>query len=172
MGTTTQNLWQGLITALDVYSVILFFVYFVLGVVACFAFFTFFFRKEIRLFKNRKRPIMIFKSAGEDMEIETKLLRDNQLFNIPEEPTDKHQNIDRIKNHSLIIIGYSAGMTNFEDIFNGAKNAGIPVIIYSKDKIPDDIFNKLRNYSWYSSCQVPLRLINDVFTILSTFPNK
>jgi hypothetical protein len=172
MGTTTQNLWQGLITALDVYSVILFFVYFVLGVVACFAFFTFFFRKEIRLFKNRKRPIMIFKSAGEDMEIETKLLRDSQLFNIPEEPTDKHQNIDRIKNHSLIIIGYSAGMTNFEDIFNGAKNAGIPVIIYSKDKIPDDIFNKLRNYSWYSSCQVPLRLINDVFTILSTFPNK
>jgi len=172
MVTTTQNLWQGLITALDVYSVILFFVYFVLEVVACFAFFTFFFRKEIRLFKNRKRPIMIFKSAGEDMEIETKLLRDSQLFNIPEEPTDKHQNIDRIKNHSLIIIGYSAGMTNFEDIFNGAKNAGIPIIIYSKDKIPDDIFNKLRNYSWYSTCQVPLRLINDVFTILSTFPNK
>jgi len=172
MVTTTQNLWQGLITALDVYSVILFFVYFVLEVVACFAFFTFFFRKEIRLFKNRKRPIMIFKSAGEDMEIETKLLRDSQLFNIPEEPTDKHQNIDRIKNHSLIIIGYSAGMTNFEDIFNGAKNAGIPIIIYSKDKIPDDIFNKLRNYSWYSICQVPLRLINDVFTILSTFPNK
>jgi len=115
---------------------------------------------------------MIFKSTDEDMEIETKLLRDSKLFNVPEDPTNKHQNIDRIKNHSLIIIGYSEGMANFDDIFNGAKNAGVPVIIYSKNKIPDDVFNKLRNYSWYSTCQVPLRLINDVFTILSTFPNK
>lgn len=157
---------------MDIYSLVAFAVYFILGVLVCLAFLRFFFRKEIRLFNNRRRPIMIFKSTGEDMEIETKLLRDSKLFNIPEDPTDKHQNIDRIKNHSLIIIGYSAGMTNFDDIFNGAKIAGVPVIVYSKDKIPDDVFNKLRNYSWYSTCQVPLRLINDVFTVLSTFPNK
>jgi len=115
---------------------------------------------------------MIFKSNGEDMELETKLLRDSKLFNIPEDPTDKHQNIDRIKNHSLIIIGYSNNMSNFDAIFTGAKSAGIPVIIYSKDRIPDDVFQGLRDYSWYSTCQVPLRLINDVFTILSTFPNN
>jgi len=167
-----ENFWQNLTTAMDIYSLITFAVYFALGVLTCFAFLRFFFRKEIRLFNNRCRPIMIFKSTDEDMEIETKLLRDSKLFNVPEDPTNKHQNIDRIKNHSLIIIGYSEGMANFDDIFNGAKNAGVPVIIYSKNKIPDDVFNKLRNYSWYSTCQVPLRLINDVFTILSTFPNK
>lgn len=167
-----ENFWQNLTTALDIYSLLAFVIYFILGALVCFAFLKFFFRKEIRLFNNRSRPIMIFKSTGQDMEIETKLLRDSKLFNIPEDPTDKHQNIDRIKNHSLIIIGYSTGMTNFDDIFNGAKSAGVPVIVYSKDKIPDDVFNKLRNYSWYSTCQVPLRLINDVFTVLSTFPNK
>jgi len=167
-----ENFWQNLTTAMDIYSLITFAVYFALGALTCFAFLRFFFRKEIRLFNNRCRPIMIFKSTDEDMEIETKLLRDSKLFNVPEDPTNKHQNIDRIKNHSLIIIGYSEGMANFDDIFNGAKNAGVPVIIYSKNKIPDDVFNKLRNYSWYSTCQVPLRLINDVFTILSTFPNK
>ena len=167
-----KNYWQNLITTMDIYSLIYFAVYFILGVLVCFAFLRFFFRKEIRLFNNRRRPIMIFKSTSEDMEVETKILRDSKLFNIPENPTDKHQNIDRIKDHSLIIIGYSTGMTNFDDIFNGAKSVGVPVIVYSKDKIPDDIFNKLRNYSWYSTCQVPLRLINDVFTILSTFPNK
>lgn len=164
--------WQNLTTALDIYSLIYFAVYFILGVLVCLAFLRFFFRKEIRLFNNRRRPIMIFKSAGEDMEIETKLLRDSKLFNIPEDPTDKHQDIDRIKNHSLIIIGYSEGMTNFDDIFNGAKNAGVPAIVYSENEIPKDIFDKLRNYSWYSTCQVPLRLVNDVFTILSTFPSK
>lgn len=167
-----ENFWQNLTTALDIYSLVAFAVYFILGALVCFAFLSFFFRKEICLFNNRRRPIMIFKSTGEDMEVETKLLRDSKLFNIPEDPTDKHQNIDRIKDHSLIIIGYSAGMTNFGDIFNGAKSVGVPAIVYSKDKIPDDVFNKLRNYSWYSTCQVPLRLINDVFTILSTFPNK
>ena len=63
-------------------------------------------------------------------------------------------------------------MTNFDDIFNGAKNAGVPAIVYSKNEIPKNVFDSLRNYSWYSTCQVPLRLVNDVFTILSTFPNK
>ncbi len=167
-----ENFWQNLTTAMDIYSLIAFASYFILGALVCLAFLKFFFRKEIRLFNNRSRPIMIFKSASQDMEIETKLLRDSRLFNIPEDPTDKHQNIDRIKDHSLIIIGYSEDMTNFDDIFNGAKNAGIPVIVYSKNKIPDGVFNKLRDYSWYSTCQVPLRLINDVFTILSTFPDK
>jgi len=167
-----KDFWQNITTALDIYSLVVFVIYFIPLVLICYAFLRFFFRKEIRLFNNRSRPIMIFKSSGEDMEVETKLLRDSKLFNIPEDPTDKHQNIDRIKDHSLIIIGYSAGMTNFDDIFTGAKSAGIPTIVYSKDKIPDAIFKKLRNYSWYSTCQVPLRLVNDVFTILSTFPNK
>ncbi|MDP3029802.1 MAG: hypothetical protein Q8O04_09970 [Deltaproteobacteria bacterium] len=159
---------------LNIYTLITFLITFVAASVACFGFLYFFFRKEIRLFKNRKRPIMIFKSAGEDMELETKLLRDSKLFNIPEEPTDKPQNIDRINEHSLIIIGYSSEMSasDFDQIYSGAKNAGIPVIIYSKNRIPENVFKKLRDYSWYSICQVPLRLLNDVFTILSTFPHS
>lgn len=173
MNTTTVNtIWNNFLIALDFYSFIVFAFYFIFGAVTCIAFLSFFFRKELRLFKNRRRPIMIFKSPGEDMENETKLLKDSKLFNIPEEPTDKHQNIDRIKDHSLIIIGYSDGMANFDNIFNGAKNSAVPVIVYSKNRIPDEIFNELRNYSWYSTCQVPLRLINDVFTILSTFPKR
>lgn len=106
------------------------------------------------------------------MEIETKLLRDAKIFNIPEEPTDKYQNLDRIKDHGLVIVGYSNLMNNFNNIFEGAINAGIPIIVYSKNTIPKNVFNRLRSYSWYSTCQVPLRLLNDVFTILSTFPNK
>jgi hypothetical protein len=162
------------LTIYTLYTLITFLIAFVAASVACFGFLYFFFRKEIRLFKNRKRPIMIFKSAGNNMVLEVKLLRDCKFFNIPEEPTEAPQNIDRIRNHSLVIIGYSSSMdiSDFEKIYNGVKNAGIPVIVYSKERIPDDVFRMLRDYSYYSTCQVPLRLLNDVFTILSTFPQN
>jgi len=158
--------------ALDLYSLIVVIIYILIAAVISILFINFSLGKELRLFNNCRRPIMIFKSSREDMEIETKLLRDTKLFNIPEEPTDKHQNIDRIKEHSLIIIGYSDGMENFSNIYDGAKRAGIPVIVYSKTEIPPNIKDLLRTYSWFSICQFPLRLLNDVFTILSTFPAK
>lgn len=115
---------------------------------------------------------MIFKSEDADMEIETKLLKDSGLFNIPEEPTDKHQDIDRIKDHSLVIIGYSENMEHLNEILNGVKAEHIPLIVYSTHNIPEEQFQALRNYSFYSTCQVPLRLLNDAFTILATFPEK
>lgn len=157
--------------ALDVYSLVAFIVYVLIAAILVVLFALFFFRKELRLYKNCRRPIMIFKSSGEDMEIETKLLRDTKLFNIPEDPTDKHQNIDRIKNHSLIVIGYSPNMANFKNIYAGAKNYRLPVIVYTKSDL-GKVRDSLNDYSFYSICQCPLRLLNDVFTILSTFPNK
>lgn len=128
--------------------------------------------KALRLFRNRQRPIMIFKSKGEDMQVETKLLRDCKLFNIPEEPTDKLQDINRITNHCLVIIGYSTAMKDFNKIYEGVQRFGVPVIIYSKGNIPVNSMKTIKEYPWYSVCQVPLRLLNDVFTVLSTFPEK
>ena len=137
-----------------------------------FAFFKFSFFKALRLFRNRQRPIMIFKSKSEDMEVETKLLRDCKLFNIPEDPTDKLQDTNRITNHCLVIIGFSPAMKDFDQIYEGVQRFGVPVIIYSKRSIPAKVLKTIKKYPWYSVCQVPLRLLNDVFTVLSTFPEK
>lgn len=56
------------------------------GAAALYGILRFIYRKEIRLFNNAKRPIMIFKCDGMNMEIETQMLRDIGFFNINEQP--------------------------------------------------------------------------------------
>jgi len=135
-----------------------------------FASLRFWYRKEIRLCKNARRPIMIFKSEDSDMEVETKLLRDVGLFHVDEEPTDKHQMTDRLSGYGLVIIGYSKKMKDFDTIFSAVKAAHIPVIVYGD--LPDELAQDLRKYSWHCMCRTPLRLVNDVLGILSTFPHE
>ncbi len=166
------NIFSNMLTAVDVYTIIWIVIS---NVILYFCFFRFFFLKERRLFKNRKRPIMIFKSKDQSMEIETKLLRDSKFFNVPEDPTDRHQNTDRITNHGLIIVGYSLGMDGFKNILSAAKDKQIPIIIYSAQGAivqGGEDSRLISSYSYHSVCNVPLRLVNDVFTILSTFPHR
>ena len=164
-----KKYWDWFLYAIETYGALVL----VVGVIVFWSsFLRFSIFKALRLFRNRQRPILIFKSQGEDMQVETKLLRDCKLFNIPEEPTDKLQDINRITNHCLVIIGYSTGMKDFNKIYKGVQRFGVPVIIYSKGNIPASAMKTIKEYPWYSVCQVPLRLLNDVFTVLSTFPEK
>ncbi|MGC9605767.1 MAG: hypothetical protein ABSF56_03400 [Minisyncoccia bacterium] len=133
------------------------------------AFSVFFFKKEIRLFLNRRRPIKIFMADGVNMGAEVEMLRKSKLFKI-EEPTTDHRQCDGIGNHSLIIIGYKRQMAGLSDIVNAARTAKIPVIVYAKEQLEETDKSLLNSYSWHSVCNFPLKLMNDVFTILSTFP--
>ncbi len=154
------------ITAFDII------LYTVIGVVIAVVFLYWFFYKEIRLFRNRQRPIMIFYSKGAtlNMGMETKTLRATGFFNIPENPTDNYQDCHNIKGHGLVIVGYTSGMTGLADIVDCVKAKRIPLIVYTKDRLDDDDKALLETYPWYSLCNVPLRLVSDAFTILSTFP--
>lgn len=166
------SIFYNMLTAVDVYTIIWIIIS---NVILYSCFLRFFFLKERRLYKNRKRPIMIFKSKDQSMELETKLLRDSKFFNIPEDPTDRHQNTDRIKNHGLIIVGYSPGMDGFKNILTTAKDKQIPIIIYAVPGAIDtkgDDYKLICSYSYNCMCNFPLRLVNDVFTILSTFLHK
>lgn len=107
-----------------------------------------------------------------NMGMETNILRDSKLFKIPEDPTNSYQDCNRIKNHSLVIIGYTPKMDGFKDILDAIKVKKIPVIVYTKEQIDPDDRKLLDSYPWHSVCNFPLKLMNDVFTILSTFPNE
>lgn len=146
--------------------------YSTIGLVVTSLFLYWFLRKEIRLFKNRRRPIKIFYSKGAalNMRTETQTLRDSGFFNIPEDPTDDFQDCHRIEDHGLVIIGYSKGMAGLEEILNCVKAKRIPLIVYTKDMLDTADKALLETYPWYSLCNVPLRLMSDTFTILSTFP--
>lgn len=168
-----QNLWlitSNILAALALVTTIISFVGFAIIVVA---FFRFSLGKEVRLFLNRRRPIMIFKSADQSMEMETKILKDSGLFTIKEDPTASHQNTDRIKDHGLIIVGYTKGMPGFSNILAAAKQHQIPIIVYaSPSAITSEDFKLITDYSYHSVCGLPLRLVSDVFAILSTFPHE
>lgn len=166
-----QSTWLIISNILTAISLVATTISFIGIIVLVIAFFRFSLWKEIRLFLNRRRPIMIFKSTDQPMEIETKILKDSGLFTINEEPAESHQNTDRIKNHGLIIVGYTKGMTGFSHILSAAKQHGIPIIVYaSYESITPEDKKMISDYSYHSICGLPLRLVNDAFTILSTFP--
>ena len=155
---------------LNAYTLVTLLIGFIIGVLAFVGFIIFFLKKEWRLYKNRERPIMVFKSESQNMNLEMNLLRDSKLFSV-NEPSENFQDIDRLDNHSLIIVGYSPEMKGFRQIIEGARNKKVPIIVYAKyESITDEDNELLASYSYYSICNLPLRLMNDVFTILSTFP--
>ena len=143
----------------------------IVGAIALYVFLRFIYRKEIRLFKNARRPIMIFKCEGMDMEVETQMLRDIGFFNVEEQPCSNFQMADRITDHGLVIVAYAEGIQHFDDILSRVQAAKVPLIVYTKTTVPNEVIAKIRGYSWCLLCQYPLRLVNDVFGILYTFPH-
>ncbi len=143
------------------------------NVILLISFLKFFLSKEFRLFRNIKRPIKIINTNDNLMENEIATLKKVGFFNLSESPSSDHKNLDMIDKHSLVILGYSRNMNNFNDVIDKVENNKVPLIIYSKDELKTEHLEYLRSkYSWYSICNFPLKLLNDVFTTLSTFPSK
>jgi len=152
-------------TAFEILSAIAVAVIFVFGICVWIM------KKEVRLFLNRKRPIKIFYApGGPNMEMETKTLRASGFFKIPEDPTSTYQDCNNLTNHGLVIIGYAPKMQGLKDILDAVKTKRIPLIVYTKARLDPDDQALLETYPWYSLCNVPLRIVSDAFTILSTFP--
>lgn len=168
----TKTLLEIIRLGLDVYSLISLLIGIGIGLGIGMAFIVFFLKKEWGLFINRRRPIMIFKSEDQNMGIAFNLLSDSKLFKI-ETPTENYQDSVRLNKHSLVIVGYTKKMQGLKNIIDEAKNRRVPVIIYAKpSEIDQEDMKILEAYSYHSICNTPLRLVNDVFTILSTYPNK
>lgn len=137
----------------------------------------FFYKREKIINNNLKRPIKIFfpqNSSAKNMDMEYNLLLKSGLFNV-EKPASDFRDTLRISNHSLIILGCDAGMKNFDPVFDRAITYKIPILIYTfgdNSTLKPKHWKKLNGYPYYSVCNTPLRLISDVFTMLSTFPGE
>ena len=57
--------------------------------------------------------ILRAKEGDLSMDLETKLLRDTKLFNLPEKPTDDYQNTDSITDHSFRLSDSNLFLHNF-----------------------------------------------------------
>lgn len=134
------------------------------------------FKREKILFKNLNRKIQIFDPPNRhnrDMRAEFAEIQKNPLFKVEPIITGVSTNqITNINSKSLIILGVGNNFNYFEDVFNEARSQRSPIIIYTygdSTVLQANHWNLLNTYRWYSVSTSPLRLISDIFAILSTF---
>ena len=143
------------------------------GALGAIAWLKFFRKKEARLFKNIQRPIAIVATESKPMTHEADLLKRSGLFEDVGEPKSDPRTIDYFKGKRLIIIGYSPSMQNLETIINAARGHEIPVLVYAGPRdITDEHMAILQSYTYHSMCNTPLRLVSDVFAVMSTSPSE
>lgn len=140
------------------------------GAIGAAAWTRFFLKKETRLFKNIQRPIGIIGTSDMPLQHEAVLLKRVGFFNV-ETPSSDTRAIDVLDDKRLVIIGYTPKSTQFKEVFEAAKQRAIPVIVYSGPaSIEPDDMKMLQAYSHHSMCKTPLRLVSDVFALMSTYP--
>lgn len=140
------------------------------GIIGGLAWYQFFHKKERRLFKNIQRPIGIIATEDKSMAHEAELLRRVGFFDVGN-PSSDGRAADLMNDKRLVIIGYTPDSQAFKDAFNAAKQREVPVIVYAgPTRISNDDMTLLQGYSHHSMCNTPLRLISDVFSVMSTYP--
>lgn len=176
--SSTKNFLSDLSLVAWLYGVIVAIFFSTLAVIL---FLAWFFRKELRLYKNLKRPIMIItptdskgkKIAGKEMEVEIEMLKKNNLFNVY---TGSHnfQSLNPKENYCLIVVGYDKNMAGLDDILSKVKSLHIPLIFYTYGEnigaIDDEIKKKITQYPLHLCANFKLTLLNHIFTTLSTYP--
>ena len=140
------------------------------GLIGAFAWSKFFRKKERRLFTNIKRPIGMVATEDMPMAHEAELLRRVGFFDVGT-PASDGRSTDLMNGYRLVVIGYTPGSSAFKEAFTAAKQREIPVIVYAgPTRISNDDMALLQSYSHHSMCNTPLRLISDVFAVMSTYP--
>lgn len=125
-------------------------------------------KKDLRLIQNLRRPIMVIGSSGKDMSLIINLIQDAGFFRM-EPPSRTAQSTDRIRRHSIVVIGYTSGESEMGKIIEAVKAKSIPVIIYATpNEINEEDEKLIREYSYAEIANSPFRLMNLIFSILST----
>ncbi|PIR55630.1 hypothetical protein COU74_00015 [Candidatus Peregrinibacteria bacterium CG10_big_fil_rev_8_21_14_0_10_36_19] len=148
------------------------FLWFLLGATSVtLAYFFWFYKKERRLFKNLKRPVAIIVSDIDNMSHEAELLKSIKFFDV-RLLQDPQRSIDIIDDrYRLVILRYKKDSESFWKTFNSLSGRQFPVIVFSKPgEIDREDVRKIQGYSLHTLCNAPLRLISDVFAIMSTYP--
>jgi hypothetical protein len=129
-------------------------------------------KKERRLVSNLRRPVAVIPSAEDSMEHEARLLKNVEFFSIDSLAADG-RSVDVITdNYRLVVLRYQRDSDDFWHVYDMLAAKQIPVIVYSKPmeiKIPEDM-SRIQRYSLHTLCNTPLRLISDVTSIMSTYP--
>jgi hypothetical protein len=125
-----------------------------------------------RFARNVKREVAVISTEKQPMEHESNVLKRVGFFNIKSVSADS-RNLDLLKGAVLIVVGYSPNSKLYREVFAYAKTNNLPIIVFARThrlnpKGKD--YKELKSYSFSSLCETELRLVSDVFAVISTFP--
>jgi len=129
-------------------------------------------KKQRRVINNLQRPIMVIGTTDSDMTDQVRLLKEVGLFDVSDVLRgDKAIDFLNTK-HRLLVLGFSTEPL-FTKAFDCARSRQIPVLVYAKPgAVPPEQMAAITGYSFASICNTDLRLVSDVFAVMSTFPEK
>ena len=137
------------------------------------------YRKEKRLFKNLSRPFEIYTISDnpKSMETEINMIKKNQFFKkCPDKTFKDIRNTDLSEDLSLVILAIDAE-TKEEDFNKALEKISFlkkPLILYTLGDRRIEWLNansNIKDYALHTIATTPLRLVSDMFTILSTYKN-
>lgn len=128
-------------------------------------------KREKRLFENIRRPVAIIPSTADSLQLESRLLKAVDFFTVDLLPNDARSLDEITTKYRLAIIRYE-DTAGFWRIFHALADKQIPLIIYSKPaEIPVPKLKEIQEYyTRYTLCNTPVRLLSDVFAIMSVYP--
>lgn len=124
-----------------------------------------------RFASNVSRQMAVMSTEKQSMEHEADLLDRVGYFKRIKRLDADERNLNLLHDTSLIVIGYSPNSKVYKATLSYAKANKLPIVVYSGDHrlSPEDLIN-LKKYSFGSLCETELRLVSDVFAVMSTFP--
>lgn len=130
------------------------------------------FRKTRRMSKNLSRPLAIIGSSEDSMAYEKHLLESTKFFKPISLLDGDHRATDLIDDrYRLVVLRYQANSSHFWSIYEKLQSKQIPVVVYAKPgEIRGDDIQRLQKYLHHTLCNTPVRLLSDVWAIMSTYP--
>lgn len=161
----------------------------VLSILAClipcliliFGFIRWLLRKELRLYKGLRRPIIILrpinsrgeKIPGTEMDSEIELLKGNELLNI-DSTIPSYRDFDPSLSNGIVVIGYHSDMTGLGDLLQVLRNMRAPLVVYTfgenVNAIKKEDKEQLATYPFTTYANFQLTLINQIFATAASFP--
>lgn len=130
------------------------------------------FRKARRISKNLSRPLAIVGSSEDKMTYEKQFLEDTKFFKPISLLDGDHRAADLINgNYRLVVLRYEANSDHFWSVYEKLQSDKIPVIVYAKPgEIKGEDIQRVQKYLHHTLCNTPVRLLSDVWAIMSTYP--
>ncbi len=126
-------------------------------------------KKERRLLSNMKRQVVVISTENQMMDHEAELLERVGYFKVKRVSSDV-RNLTLLDGSAVIVVGYSPNSQVYEGSFDYAKSHKLPFIVFAgKHRLSNEDRDVLKTYSFSSLCETDLRLVSDVFAVMSTF---